>query len=132
MLRPIIFLCLLLLPFSAESQRLIFCEKVDKNGNGLNPSGIFYISQSGGFFNALVKLEEGLNSDLVIYDLYLVDEKSGKEIFNSSIRMKVNPGISWFFKEITFYKRGTYHVYVYDNHDRLLSVGKVKVEFLSN
>jgi hypothetical protein len=125
-------LLVILLPFRVFSQKLVFCEKVGKDGKEINPSSIFYIDPKGGFFNVLVKLEEGLTSDLVIYDFYLVDETSGKEVFHNSIRMAVQPGISWFYKEITFYKKGKYHVYVYDSHDRLLAVGKVQVAFTGN
>lgn len=128
MYRLILFL-VLLLPIGVSGQRLIFCEKVDQSGNEINPASLFYIDAKGGFFTALVKAGENLTVDEVVYDLYLIDEKTGKEIFNSSIRMKVSRGVSWFYKEITFYKSGTYHVYVYDTMDKLLAVGKVNVAF---
>lgn len=128
-MRKLLLAIFSMLSLSISAQTLSFCEKVDKNGNEVNPSSIFYIDPKGGFFSALVKLDKGLNSELVIYDFYLIDEKTGKEHFNNSIRMKVTPGITWFYKEITFYKKGLYHVYVYGSHDRLLAVGKVNVAF---
>lgn len=127
-MRIILILLFALLSLQSKAQKLSFCEKADDKGNEINPSSIFYIDPKGGFFNALVKLDRGLESELVIFDLYLLNEQTGKEHFNSSIRMKVNPGCTWFYKEITFFKRGLYHVYVYDQRDRLLAVGKVKVE----
>jgi hypothetical protein len=128
-MKRLLLILSLLLPLGSFAHKIVFCEKVSKDGTEVNPSSIFYIDPKGGYFNVLVKLDEGVNSDIVIYDLYLIDEKTGKEIFNSSIRMKVSPEISWFYKEITFFKKGKYHLYVYNNHDRLLAVGQVQVSF---
>ena len=128
-MKRIILILLFILPFRLSAQKMIFCEKVRNDGTEVNPASIFYIDPKGGFFNVLVKLDQGLTSDVVVFDLYLINDKTGKETFNSSIRLAVQPGNNWFYKEITFFKKGNYHVYVYDGFDRLLSVGKVDVVF---
>lgn len=128
-MRKLIICFFLLISTSAIAQEMIFCEKVDDTGTEINPATIFFIDKKGGFLNVLIRSLTAVVSSEVVYDVYLIDPKSNKEIFNSSIRMKINPGINWFFKEITFYKAGNYHIYVYDEKDRLISVGKVAVAF---
>ena len=122
----ILFLLFLFLPFRTFSQKIIFCEGVDHLGNPKNESNEFTVGMKGGFFKVLVKLNKEVGSETVVYDVYSI--QNGKESFENSLQMEVQPAITWFFKEITFYKPGDYHVYVYDKKDRLLGVGKVKVK----
>jgi hypothetical protein len=53
--------------------------------------------------------------------------ENGKETLNNSLRMSLQPGLTWFYKEITFFKAGEYHVYIYDDKDKLLGVGQVMI-----
>ena len=115
---------LLLAGFSIQAQDVIFCEKVDKDGMPINPSGYFSISKKGGFFNVLVKYKNPIASAEVTFDIYLMVNKN--ETFINSVKMKVDPESTWFYKEITFYKQGVYHVYVYNEKDRFLGVGKMQ------
>jgi hypothetical protein len=127
MIRLLPFLVILLLPFAVFSQQMTFCESVDKNGNAVNPSSYFTVSKDGGFMQVLVKLNGKLESTQVVFDIYHVEEKTGKDNFENSIRLKTQAEWTWFSKEVTFYKNGDYKIYVYDQKDRLLSVGKVKI-----
>ncbi len=123
-LKRLILFIFLLIGFSAQAQDVIFCEKVGKDGMPINPSGYFSISKKGGFFNVLVKHKNPIASSEVTFDIYLMIDK--KETFINSVKMKVNPESTWFYKEITFYKQGVYHVYVYNEKDRFLGVGKMQ------
>lgn len=121
----LLFLSVLLLcAFLTNAQDVIFCEKVSKDGTPINPSGYFSISKKGGFFNVLVKHKNSIASEEVTFDIYLMVDN--KESFVNSVKMKVNPESTWFYKEITFYKPGVYHVYVYNEKDRFLGVGKMQ------
>lgn len=126
-MKKIYFLILFLFCFSVFSLRaqdVIFCEKVKTDGTPVNPSNYFTISKKGGFFNVLVKHLNSIVSEEVTFDIYLMIEN--KETFINSVKMKVNPESTWFYKEITFYKSGVYRVYVYNENDKLLGVGKMQ------
>ena len=114
----------LLAGISLHAQDVIFCEKVAKDGSPVNPSGYFSISKKGGFFNVLVKHKNPIASSEVTFDIYLMIDK--KETFINSVKMKVDPESNWFYKEITFFKQGVYKVYVYNEKDRFLGVGKMQ------
>ena len=123
MLKYLLFL--LLLPCTLTAQQVIFCEQVDASGRPKNASNEFTIGNEGGFFKILVKLNEQVSSNEVVFDVYKVAE--GTKHFDTSLRMEVKPAITWFFKEITFFKPGEYQVYVYSDKDKLLGVGHVVI-----
>lgn len=124
-MKSIICLALFLMPFISNGQQVIFCESVDKSGAPKNSSKEFTIGSKGGFIKILVKLNNQIRSKSAVIDVYNV--KDGKEVFNNSIKMKLQPEVTWFYNEITFYNTGEYNVYVYDERDKLLGVGKVKI-----
>jgi len=109
------------------SQTITFCESVDSAGNAKNVSSTFAIGANGGFINALVTLSNGINSNFVTYDVFAVNEDKSEE-YESTIRQTIQPDFTWFSKEITFHKTGRYNVYVYDDKDRLLCVGRVTIK----
>lgn len=123
----IFFFSLCLLPFSLYSQKVYFCEAVDFLGNPEKAATEFTIPASGGFVKILVRLKKDVNCRNVVFDLYRLEK--GKEILDNSIRMSVEPYLIWFYKEITFRKEGEFNVYVYDDKDQLLGIGKVKIFF---
>ena len=41
--------------------------------------------------------------------------------------MEIQPAVTWFYKEITFFKSGIYRIYVYDEKDKLIGLGEVKI-----
>ena len=118
---------LLLLPFASLSQQVTFCENVDATGKVTNASDHFKISKKGGFIKILVNYKKPINSNLVVFDIYSVKNK--KEVFENSIRMKTNTFNTWFYKELTFFKEGEFVIYVYNEVDQLLGVGKVTLAF---
>ncbi|MFZ7114039.1 MAG: hypothetical protein ACO1G9_01575 [Bacteroidota bacterium] len=120
----LLFLFLMLAATTIRAQDVFFCEKVTKDGMPVNPSGYFIISKKGGFFNVLVKHKNPIASSEVTFDIYLMIDN--KETFINSVKMKVDPESTWFYKEITFYKQGIYKVYVYNEKDRFLGVGKMQ------
>ena len=118
-------LLLLILPIHLFSQQVIFCEKVDRTGNPQNASKEFTIGNDGGFIKILVRLNKKVESHVAVFDVYRM--KDGKETFDNSLSMEVYPVLTWFYKEITFYKEGNFRVYVYNERDKLLGIGEVKI-----
>ena len=118
---------LLLIPLMGLTQDVTFCEKVDNSGKGTNISNRFKISRKGGTIKMLVHCGKKIESNEVVFDIYSL--KDGKEKFESTIRMTTNPVNFWFYKELTFYKEGDFVVYVYDNRDQVIGVGKVTLSF---
>lgn len=120
-------LILLLFPVALYSQQVTFCESIDATGKAANISDKFKISRKGGYIKILVNSKKRINSNSVVFDVYAL--KEGKEIFENSIRMKTNPFDFWFYKELTFFKEGVFIIYVYDESDQLLGIGKVTLSF---
>jgi hypothetical protein len=124
-----LLIILFILPSSVFSEDVIFCERVDASGHYSNSSDRFKISNKGGFVKILVNYKRRINTQFVIFDVYSL--KDGKENFENSIRMNTNPFNNWFYKELTFFKQGEFIVYVYDERDQMLGIGKVTT-FFSN
>ena len=110
----------------AFSQQLLFCESVDANGKASGTSTAFSISSQGSYLNILVKLNGPISYSKVLYDIYRLDTL-GKEKFESSSELPVEPGWAWFNKGFTFYQAGQYVVYVYDESERLIVTGKLRL-----
>ena len=91
----------------------------------LNASKEFTIGQDGGFIKILIKSNKEIGSNSIIFDVYKVNDE--KELFNNTVKMEIQPAITWFYKEITFFKSGIYRVYVYDEKDKLIGLGDVKI-----
>jgi hypothetical protein len=124
-MQRILFLFLLILPPSLKAQQIIFCESVDKSGFPINASREFTIGNKGGFIKILVKLDKEVKTENVIFDIYKMNDD--KKIYNNTLHMTTKPGLTWFYKEITFFNSGDYQVYVYDEFDKILGVGEVKI-----
>jgi len=119
-----IFLCSCLLSYS---QKLTFCESIDSNGNPNRVSSTFTIRSTGGFLEALVTLPHGVDAAFATYDIFHLNEEN-KESFESTIRQNIQPDFTWFSKKIVFHKSGTYNVYVYDDRDHLLCMGRITIK----
>jgi hypothetical protein len=126
-MKKIIFILLVFLaPSLVEAQRLVFCESVSEKGEAIDPSNFFVIGDKGGFFNVLIRLDRPVGSTAVTFDVFQLNEE-GKEVFDNTIRMKTTPELTWFYKEVTFYREGRYNVYAYDEKNRLLGAGVVEI-----
>ena len=110
------------------SQTLTFCESVDNNGNPNSPSAVFNIGSNGGYLDMLVSIPYDLNCKSVRYEVYKLDSY-GSEIYSTTIYQDTQRDWRWFWKEITFYDSGKYHIYVYDSNDYLLTSGSVQIQF---
>jgi len=111
------------------SQTLYFCEGVDDNGNPITSSSTFYIPHGGGYFYFLVKLPYEINCTYVNYELYEVDDY-GYESYNTTIdQTGLSKSWVWFWKKVTFYKTGYYHIYVRDCFNYVLADAYVNVYF---
>jgi len=100
----------------STAQTLTFCEGVDDKGRPETPSSTFYIPSGGGYFYFLVRMgsagEIGCSS--VSYLIYDVDYNYN-ETYNTTIYQdEVGRNWTWFWKKVTFYETGYYHVYVKD------------------
>jgi hypothetical protein len=117
-------------PAISFAQSLYFCEGVDDDGYAINESSVFNIPDGGGYLYFLVRLgsDEEINCDEVLFDIYKVDS-GGEETFDNTVYNDVEPDWNWFWKKITFYDRGTYKVYVYDEDWKLLTSSTVKIKF---
>jgi hypothetical protein len=121
-----ILILFLLIPFLANAQMVIFCENVDHIGNPKNESSEFTVSKKGGFLKLLVRLGRKANTNSVVIDIFRV--KDDKRELDNSIKMTINPFMTWFYKEVTFFKEGEYQVNVYDEKGKMLAVGKVLIK----
>jgi hypothetical protein len=113
-----------------SAQSLYFCEEVDDDGFAVNESSVFNIPDDGGYLYFLVRMGRGNEVDCneVLFDIYKVDS-DGEEKFDNTIYQDVEPDWNWFYKQITFYDRGTYKVYVYDEDWQFLTSSTVKIKY---
>jgi hypothetical protein len=111
-----------------QAQTLYFCEEVDEDGYPENESTTFTISESGGWLKFLVRMDEEVDCNEIKYVIYKVG-RSGKEKYDTTIKQDVESNWAWFWKKITFYDDGTYNVYVYDEYDKFIASGTVKINF---
>lgn len=118
---------LLAISATASAQQIFFCESVDANGKPSGASNSFSIVSQGSFLNILVKLNAPVATSKVIFDIYRVDSL-GKEKFESTSQLAVEPLWTWFNKGFTFYQPGDYVIYAYDESEKLIVAGKLKLE----
>ena len=114
--------------YAAKSQTIYFCEGVDDDGNPIGASSTFLIPYEGGYFYALAQLPVATNCNEVYYDIY--DVKGSAENYNTTLTQS---GLSnkwdWFWKKLTFYYAGNYHIKVNDCNGRELADGYVKIKY---
>jgi len=113
---------------SVNAQTVYFCESVSDDGYPKNSSSSFTINSGGGYLDVLVDLGYTCETDHIYMDFYRID-RNGKEVFDSTIEMDVDPDWTWFYKEVTFYDSGRYVVYVADEDGYPLANGEVKISF---
>ena len=128
----LLFVLLSLTAFTnSDAQTLYFCEGVDDDGYAIDESSVFNIPDDGGYLYFLVRMgrDREVNCDEVLFDIYKVDS-DGKETFDNTVYLDVESEWNWFWKKITFYDRGTYKVYVYDEDWKFSTSGSVKIKFM--
>lgn len=108
---------------SAYSQSMSFCENVDNSGNCIGSSSVFTISSNGGYLDVLVSIPYNVNCRSVRYEVY----RNGD--YDNTIYQDTQANWQFFYKQVTFYKSGTYSIYCYDCNDYLLASGTVTIQF---
>ena len=125
-----LFLSLAFITKVSFSQEIYFCEGVTDNGKPTGESSTFNIPSGGGYFYFLVRLPYNLNCYSVDYELYKVDTYNNTETYNTTISQDdMGKDWTWFWKKVTFYKTGYYHVYVKDCNGYTLTDGYVTVNW---
>jgi len=124
-LRFILMISLLIFVFTSAitSQSIYFCEGVDDDGYAINESSSFTIPRDGGYLYVLVRLPYEIECSSVRYEIY----RNGD--YDNTIYLDTDEDWVWFWKQITFYKRGTYDIYVLDCYDYELAYGTVKISY---
>ena len=122
------FLIIFNLCNTSYSQSLQFCEDVSKDGVPLNTSTVFNISSDGGYLKCLTTLPYRVGTTIVSYEIYKVDA-DGYETYDNTIKQEVDPSWTWFWKEITFYKAGSYNINVYDGDKNFLASAQIRIQF---
>jgi hypothetical protein len=122
------FLLILFVSSVSLAQRVYFCEGVNDDGSPINDASEFTISSSGGYLYVLTKLYSRCNTKEAIIDIFKVGNDS-KESFVNTIYVDTETSWTWFWKKVTFYNSGKYNVYVYDEDEKLLASGTVRINF---
>jgi len=119
----ILFIGILSLTESANSQTLYFCENVDSYGYPITESSTFTIRNEGDYVYALVRLPYEIACYSVRFEIY----RGGN--YDNTIYIDTEKNWTWFYKKIEFYKSGNYTFYVYDCFDYMLTSGSVKINW---
>ncbi len=119
---------LALLGSFTQAQSVYFCEGVDDDGYPIGSSSEFTISRDGGYLYILTRLSYECDSYEIILKVFRVDSRGNENIYNTYY-IKSSPDWTWFSKKVTFYDRGTYKVYIYDEYNQRLASGEVNIYF---
>jgi hypothetical protein len=111
---------------AVRGQQLYFCESVDSAGRAMAASNTFSLDPRGSFLNVLIRMPAPVETGLALFDLYRLDS-AGHEHYESTSRLTVTPGWTWFNKGFTFYRPGDYVLYVYDDREKLIITGRLKL-----
>ena len=106
-----------------KAQDMYFCEGVDDDGYPIRESSSFTIPDDGGYLYVLVRLPYEVDCSSISFDIY----RNGN--YDNTIYMDTNDNWIWFWKQITFYKSGTYKIYVYDCYEEMLTSGRLKINY---
>ena len=113
----------ILFSLNSFSQTLYFCEDVDADGYPINEASVFTIPDDGGYLYVLVRLPYEVACRSVSFEI----ERNGK--YDNTVYLDTDKDWVWFYKQITFYKSGSYDFYVCDCYDDLIVSGDVDIDF---
>ncbi len=111
-----------------NSQTLQFCEDVSKDGEPISASSVFNIGTEGGYLKCLTKLPYRVGTYSVSYEIYRIDA-DGYESYDNTIYQDVDPSWTWFWKDITFYKAGSFNILVYDSDKNFLASAQIRIQY---
>jgi hypothetical protein len=128
MIKKLLFFVIIVIGFlaaenSSNSQTMYFCEDVDRNGYPITESSVFTIRNEGDYFYVLVRLPYDVSCYSIRYEIY----RNGA--YDNTIYQDTERNWQWFYKQISFYKSGTYTVYCMDCNDYTLASGTVTVKW---
>ena len=121
-------ICCLSISSVVLSQSLQFCEDVSKDGEPISVSSVFNIGTEGGYLKCLTKLPYRIGTYGVSYEIYKVDA-DGYETYDNTVYQDVDPSWTWFWKEITFYKAGSFNINVYDGDKNFLASSQIRIQY---
>lgn len=113
-------------PLSAQT--LYFCEGVDANGLPINYSTLFKIDKGGGYFYFLVRLPSAVNCESMEFRIFRKDNYANTT-FDTSIFTETERGWTWFWKKVTFYDTGKFHIEVIDCSGHYVTSAVVTIEY---
>ena len=119
----IVTLALFAFTGNLKAQTMYFCESVSSDGYPSGESSVFNISSNGGYLDVLVKIPYDLNCNSVRFEIY----RNGD--YDNTVYLDTQPNWVWFYKQITFYKSGTYQIYCMDCYDATLASGTLQIQF---
>ena len=119
---------LILLSSLTHAQSVYFCESVDDDGYPIGSSSSFTIGIDGGYLYILTRLGYACDTYEIIIDIFKVDRR-GNEDFYDTYYIDSSPDWTWFWKKATFYDRGTYRVYIYDEYSQQLASGEIDIDY---
>ncbi len=108
---------------SSQAQSIYFCEGVDDDGEPINESSSFTIPDDGGYLYVLVQLPYEIGCRRVDLEVY----RNSK--YDNTISVDTQKNWTWFWKQITFYKAGTYTIDVYDCNNDLIISDDIDIDF---
>lgn len=114
---------------TASSQTLYFCEGVDKSGYPITESSTFNIPRGGGYFYFLVRLPYEVGCRYVSYDIYDVYSDYSENYYTTYTQEDMGVDWTWFWKKVTFYDSGYYHVYVRDCYGTTLASSYLTIRY---
>lgn len=114
---------------SVKSQTLYFCEGVDKSGYPITESSTFNIPRGGGYFYFLVRLPYEVGCRSISYDIYKVYSDYSEDYNTTITQDDMGLDWTWFWKKVTFYDSGYYHVYVRDCYSNTLCSSYVTIRY---
>ena len=123
-----VFLLLFFTSGISSAQSLQFCEDVSKDGVPIKTSSVFNIGSEGGYLKCLTSLPYRVGTSTVSYEIYKVDS-AGNETYDNTIYQDVDVSWTWFWKEITFYKAGSYNINVYDGDKNFLAAAQIRIQY---
>jgi hypothetical protein len=106
-----------------KAQDIYFCEGVDDDGYPISEASSFTIPDDGGYLYVLVRLPYEVDCRSVSFEIY----RNGD--YDNTVYVDTERNWVWFWKKITFYKRGDFKFYIYDCNDDLLTSGSVEINY---
>ncbi|MFM8431416.1 MAG: hypothetical protein ACKOA1_01335 [Bacteroidota bacterium] len=112
-----------------NAQGIRFCETVNPDGTCVHEGTFFRIREgSDASVQVLVKSTNALAGETAVLDIFRLNDIR-KEVFESSVKVRISPEWLWFAQPLKFKHSGEYAVYAYDGVGRLIGAAKINFEY---